>query len=75
VLTVHFSTCTKSPLLEIGVAISSENPDDSCNVGHVAFGDQLIFGRTVCPTLSDHCLSVCPVCNLGVLWPNGRAWS
>jgi len=22
----------------------SENPDDSCNVGHVVFGDQLIFG-------------------------------
>ena len=29
---------------------------------------------TVCkmfrPTLSDRCLSVCPVCDLGVLWPN-----
>jgi len=21
--------------------------------------------------LSDRCLSVCPVCNVGVLWPNG----
>ena len=37
-----------------------------------------LFWRTVCktvrPMLSDRCpacLSVCPVCNLGVLWPNG----
>jgi len=22
------------------------------------------------PMLSDHCLSVCPVCDVGVLWPN-----
>ena len=35
----------------------------------------VIFGRpfveTVRPMLSDRCLSVCPVCNVGVLWPNG----
>jgi len=24
-----------------------------------------------CPVLSDHCLSVCLVCNVGVLWLNG----
>jgi len=27
--------------------------------------------KTVRPMLSDRCLSVCPVCDLGVLWPNG----
>ena len=27
--------------------------------------------KTVSPTLWDRCLSVCPVCNVGVLWPNG----
>jgi len=27
--------------------------------------------KTVHPMLSDRCLSVCPVCNVGVLWPNG----
>jgi len=27
--------------------------------------------RTVHPMLSDHCLSVLSVCNVGVLWPNG----
>ena len=30
--------------------------------------------KTVCPMLSDRCLSclsVCPVCDVGVLWPNG----
>jgi len=27
--------------------------------------------KTVRPKLSDHCLSVCPVCDGGVLWPNG----
>jgi len=25
---------------------------------------------TVCPMLRDRC-PVCPVCNVGVLWPNG----
>jgi len=33
------------------------------------------FWATVCkivrPTLSDRCLSVLSVCNVGVLWPNG----
>ena len=31
--------------------------------------------KTVRPMLSDRCLScpVCPVCNVGVLWPNGWA--
>jgi len=28
--------------------------------------------KTVRPILWDRCLSVCPVCNVGVLWPNGR---
>ena len=27
--------------------------------------------KTVRPMLSDRCLSVCPVCNICVLWPNG----
>ena len=27
--------------------------------------------KTVRPTLSDRCLSVLSVCNVGVLWPNG----
>jgi len=27
--------------------------------------------KTVRPMLSDGCLSLCPVCNVGVLWPNG----
>ena len=27
--------------------------------------------KTVRPMLSDCCLSVCPMCNVGVLWPNG----
>jgi len=27
--------------------------------------------KTVRPMLSDHCLSVCPVCNVGLLWSNG----
>ena len=27
--------------------------------------------KTVHPTLSDRCLSVLSVCNVGVLWPNG----
>ena len=38
----------------------------------------ICFGVTICktvrPMLSDcclYCLSVCPVCNVGVLWPNG----
>jgi len=35
----------------------------------------LSFWATVCktvrPMLSVRCLSVCPVCNVGVLWPNG----
>jgi len=34
------------------------------------------FWTTVCkmihPMLSDHCLTVCPVCDVGVLWPNGQ---
>jgi len=33
------------------------------------------FWATICkmvrPMLLDRCLSVCPVCNVGVLWPNG----
>ena len=37
---------------------------------------QAVFWATVCktvrPTLSDRCLSVCSICNVGVLWPNGR---
>jgi len=28
--------------------------------------------KTVRPMLSNRYLSVCPVCNVGVLWPNGR---
>jgi len=34
----------------------------------------MIFGsicKTVCPMLSDHCLSCLSVCNVSVLWPNG----
>ena len=35
----------------------------------------MIFWATVCksvrPMLSVRCLSVCPVCDVGVLWPNG----
>ena len=29
--------------------------------------------KTVCPMLSDHCpvSSLCPVCDVGVFWPNG----
>jgi len=27
--------------------------------------------KTVCPMLSDRCLSCLSVCNVGVLWPNG----
>jgi len=27
--------------------------------------------KTVCSMLPDRCLSVCPICNVGVLWPNG----
>jgi len=27
--------------------------------------------KTVHPVLLDRCLSVCPVCDVGVLWPNG----
>jgi len=27
--------------------------------------------KTLRPMLSDHYLSVCPVCDVGVLWPNG----
>jgi len=27
--------------------------------------------KTVCPMLSDRCLSVCPVCDVGLLWPKG----
>jgi len=23
------------------------------------------------PILSDHCLSVCPICDVGILWRNG----
>ena len=47
----------------------------------VKFRDDRLSGRfdgfwaTVCktvrPVLSDRCLSVCPVCNGGALWPNG----
>jgi len=29
----------------------------------------LCYRTVVCPVLS--CLSVCPVCNIGLLWPNG----
>ena len=43
----------------------------STNDGSVS----LVFGATVCktvrPILSDRCLSVLSVCNVGVLWPNG----
>jgi len=28
--------------------------------------------KTVRPMLSDHCLTVCPVCDVDVLWPNSR---
>jgi len=43
---------------------------------YIAVGsDPLTFWATVCktvrPMLSARCLSVCPVCNVGVLWPNG----
>jgi len=27
--------------------------------------------KTVRPMLLDRCLSLCPVCDVGVLWPNG----
>jgi len=27
--------------------------------------------KTVRPMLSDRCLTVCPVCDVGTLWPNG----
>jgi len=40
--------------------------------------ESVYFWATICktvhPMLSDSCLSVqsvCPVCNVGVLWPNG----
>jgi len=47
-------------------------------VGQVVVkGGLICFWATVCktihPTLSDRCLSVCPVlslCDVGVLWPN-----
>jgi len=42
-----------------------------CSLHHFFF-----WGVTVCkmfrPTLSDHCLSCLPVCDVGALWPNGR---
>jgi len=58
----------------------SENPDDSCNVVHVVFGDQLIFWlpfvkRFALLYQTVVCLSCLSVCNLGVLWPNSRASS
>ena len=29
------------------------------------------ISKTVCPMLSDRCLSCLSVCDVGVLWPNG----
>jgi len=46
------------------------------HVGHVVFGDQLIFGRLFVKRFAlCYRTVVCTVCNLGVLWPNGRASS
>ena len=45
-----------------------------CNVMNVK-KQPVVFGATVCKTvrrmLSDRCLSVLSVCDVGVLWPNG----
>jgi len=35
------------------------------------FGFRATVCKTVRPMLSDRCLSVCSVCNVNVLWPNG----
>jgi len=46
------------------------------HIGHVVFGDQLIFGRPFVKRLAlRYRTIVCPVCNLRVLWPNSRALS
>jgi len=53
--------------------ISSERKDKKS----VIFGRPFVKGKRVRPMLWDRCLSVCPVlfvcpvCNVGVLWPNG----
>ena len=62
---IRFSECRLSG------GVSPLNPDVINFHGH--------FWATVCktlrPVLSDHCLSVClsvlPVCDVSVLWPNG----
>jgi len=47
------------------------------HVGHVVFGDQLIFGQPFVKrfALPIGLLSVCLSCLFGVSWPNGRASS
>jgi len=46
------------------------------HIGHVMFGDQLIFRRPFVKRLAlRYRTIVCPVCNLRVLWPNSRALS
>ena len=39
--------------------------------GNVCSGFWATVCKTVCPMLSDRCLSVLTVCDVGVLWPNG----
>jgi len=38
-------------------------------ISHIGFWATVC--KMVCPIPSDHCLSVCPVCDVCVLWPNG----
>ena len=33
--------------------------------------DDVVFGRPFVKRFALCCLSVCPVCSVGVLWPNG----
>ena len=79
----HISTIGKNLLSSL---ISSTCLYNMVNVGplaaeivlgigpHFQFRFSFSFWATVCktvhPVLSDYCLSVCPVCDVGVMWPN-----
>jgi len=64
-LRIHYSLCT----------VLSRTLNFICRFLILNYAHYCHFWVTictvVCPMLSDRCLSVCPVCDIGLLWPNG----
>ena len=76
---IHKTVCRNTPTLQTGQAGQTDSsPIATVAQKRFALRRANRFWATVCKAvrviLSDRCpvcLSVCPVCNVGVLWPNG----